>query len=604
MKNKLLFASLGLLLGSTVQAGIVLNGSNANLVVEANATLVTDGMKNGGVITNNGVIDNKGNWENTGTAYVDNLVKFTGTSAQTISGTSAFETVHVDNASGVSLAGGADVSINTVLQLKEGVFTTTGGLLTFLSTAVDHCAFIDNFSGIGWNGTVAGNVDAQRYHASASGTFNQHLMGSPVNAGAFSDFIGLSGANGVAVTPTADCDETQLEPTSNYGTVFEYDESLVTFCSLEGWIVRSSGSMDNGKGYGVAIAGAGTATVTGVPNLNASYTQGGLGNSNWAYTSLQSNSYNSGWHLLANPYLASFDLDATSNSDFDNYVQIMNTFGGFAGTYQPLGMNSSDLLPPFQAFMVRKSAPGAGTFSFDATDRSVGTETFQKPRSTEGLDVLVEGNGFADITRIRFDEDATVGYDTDLDAFKLPSKHGQPTLFTENDGEWSSINSKPDVASTPFIPMGFQPGTSGTYTFNVQNLNLPTGVTAVLEDVQLGVFQSLNSNPIYSFYADASDNWNRFIIHFTSTITDVRNAERTEDVKIWSDGTNVMVLPAHLQNQAELTVFNAVGQVIATGSVMPHQQTTIDLSDKAAGVVIVQVRGHENTYSQKVVLTK
>jgi hypothetical protein len=595
-----LFFSLSLF-SQRCYSGIVTQG-NAKLIISANATVVTDGMVNNGTILNSGTLDNNGDFTNNGTALVEGLVKFTGTTSQTISGSSDFITVHVANAAGVSLAAGANVTINEVLELRTGTFATGSANLTFLSTSVTHCAIIDNFSP-GFSGTMSGPITAQRYHNAASGTFNQHLMGSPINSGAFSSFTTVSGTDGVAVTPTSDCDETQLDPSSNYGSIFEWNEALVSSCHLEGWVVRSSGGMSNGQGYGVAIAGAGTVSVSGTPNLNASYTQTNLNNSNWNTTSLQGLPYSSGWHLLSNPYLASFDLDGAANSAFDNFVQVMNTHGGFAGTYQPLSMSSSTLLPPFQAFMVRKTNAGAGTFTFNGSDRSLGTAAFHKVEALEGsMEILVEGNTYADITYLQFDPASTTTYDPQFDAYKFLSAPGHPTIYTRVGTDWLSINTNPDVASTPVVPMGFRPGANGSFTFTAQQMNLPVGVTAILEDVQLNVFQSLNTDPTYTFASQVSDSPDRFNVHFT-TVTEVENL-LVEDVRTWSNGSQVFVQPLNLEEQATVNVFDATGRLLLASSVQPNIQTTIDLTHKATGVVIVQVTTSKNAFTEKLIITQ
>lgn len=582
-----------------VEAGIVTQG-NAKLVISANATVVTDGMVNNGTILNSGTLDNNGDFTNNGTELVEGLVKFTGSTGQTISGSSAFITVHVDNAAGVSLVAGANVTIDEVVELANGTLNAGSGLLTFLSTSVTHCAIIDNFSDAGFSGTMTGNITAQRYHAAASGTFNQHLMGAPVSGAAFSDITAVSGSNGVAVTPTADCDETQLDAASNYGSIFEFNEAQVSSCVLEGWNVRSSGNTSNGKGYAVAISGAGTVDVTGTPNLGATYTQSALNNSGWNNTSLQGNPYNSGWHLLSNPYLASVDLSyAGGNTAFDNNVQVMHTFGGFAGTYQPLSMSGTELLAPFQGFMVRNSSAGAGTFTFNEADRRLATATFQKTGIVDGLDILVEGNGFADITKIRFDADATIGYDTYYDAYKFPSKLGQPTLYTVNDDEWSSINTKPDVASTPSIPMGFQPGTDGTYTFSVE-MDLPTGVTAILEDEQLGLFQNLNDVPTYSFSSLATDDWDRFTIHF-SMVTDVEETFVNRP-SVFCDGTTLTVVNAGVNESVTMTLYDLTGRVLLTETIQSNETAQFPVSQFATGIAVTQLHGAAFQISEKVVL--
>lgn len=608
-KQKVIALSCLLLVtGIDTYAGIV-TSTGSYVVVNTGATLVTDGVVNAGTLTNNGTIDNNGNWNNTGTVAVGSLVKLTGTGAQTLSGTTTFETLHLDNGSGASLTGGAVVNINTLFELKNGTFTTTGGTLRFLSTSVTHAAVLDNFS-TGFGGSVSGNVTSQRFYNAASGTYNQHFMSSPVNAGAFSSFASLSGTDGTFVTPTSDCDETQLDQTSNYGNIFEWDESNVPLaggCVLAGWKVRSSGSMTNAKGYSVMLTGSGTINVTNPANQTNNYTQSGLTNSNWSSTTLQVHGFNSGWHLIGNPYQSSLDLDATANSNFDNNVVVLNTHGSFAGTYQPLAMAGSGVLPPFQAFMAHKSTTGgSATFSMGLTggseDRTVTGATFHKT-DEYGMTVQVEGNGFADITYVDFDANATAEYDAQFDGYKFPSNLGQPTLYTLIDEQWTSVNIHPDVASTPFIPMGFEPGTNGTYEFSADVAGLPQGTTVTLEDIRENVFQNLNNNPHYSFTSSVTDNRDRFILHFNG-ITTVMEEEVNTHAKVWSNANRIMIDASALKENTVASIYNAAGQLITESNITAGQVLSLNMDNSATGIYVVRVAGLSELSSHKVVIVK
>lgn len=597
-----------LLTAYSTNAGLV-TSTGSYVVVNTGATLVTDGLVNAGTLTNNGTIDNNGNWNNTGTVAVGSLVKFTGGSAQTLSGTTTFETLHIDNANGVSLTAGAVANINTLFEAKRGTFTTTGGTLRFLSTSVIHAAVLNNFSPT-FTGSVSGNVTSQRYYNAASGTYNQHFMSSPVNAGAFSSFASLLGTDGTFVTPTSDCDETQLDQTSNYGSIFEWDESNVPLaggCVLAGWKVRSSGNMANAKGYSVMLTGSGTINVTNPANQTNNYTQTGLTNSNWTSTTLQVHGFNSGWHLIGNPYQASLDLDATANSNFDNNVVVLNTHGSFAGTYQPLSMSGTGIVPPFQAFMAHKSTTGGtATFSMGLTggteDRTVTGATFHKT-DEYGMTVQVEGNGFADITYVDFNSDATPNYDAAYDGYKFPSNLGQPTLYTLIDEQWTSVNIHPDVPSTPFIPMGFEPGTDGTFEISADVLGLPQGTTVTLEDIRENVFQNLNNNPHYSFTSSTTDNRNRFILHFND-ITTVMEEEANTHAKVWSNADRIMIDASGLKENTVASIYNAAGQLIRESSITAGQVLSLDMHNRPTGIYVVHVAGLSELSSHKVVIVK
>ncbi|MCS6935549.1 MAG: S8 family serine peptidase, partial [Chitinophagales bacterium] len=335
-------------------------------------------------------------------------IVFSGGSGHALDGKLVVNTITVDNSSAtVVLQPTAEIEVSEALELKRGHFDASTGKLTFLSPNEYQCAILDNFSA-GYGGTFSGSIFAQRGYASADAVslYNQHYFSSPVNSPSFSQFAPLTGADGIAVTPTADCDETMLQYGSNYGNVFEYDESNVVNCYLEAWKVRSSGNAVNGRGYSVVKNGLGVLTLHGAPNLG-NYSISGLSNSGWSITTKQGSTYQGGWHLLGNPYLASLDLDYTVNTDFDDNVLVLHTHGTYAGTYQPLSMSGFEVLAPFQGFFARKSVSGgAATFNFSNSNRSMTQTAFHKNGAYQ-MSLLVQGNGYADITYFNFNPLAT-----------------------------------------------------------------------------------------------------------------------------------------------------------------------------------------------------
>jgi hypothetical protein len=56
---------------------------------------------------------------------------------------------------------------------------------------------------------------------------------------------------------------------------------------LAGWEVMGGGSADNSRGYSAYLTGAGAPlSVTGAPNMAASYSLAGLTNTGWTNTTL------------------------------------------------------------------------------------------------------------------------------------------------------------------------------------------------------------------------------------------------------------------------------------------------------------------------------
>ncbi|MDW8420196.1 MAG: T9SS type A sorting domain-containing protein, partial [Chitinophagales bacterium] len=521
-------------------------------------------------------------------------VVLNGSVAHGLSGKLSFSTLQLNNLAGAGILATAQVDIHEYLELRQGNLNVAG-VLNFKSPNEHHSAILDNFSP-GFSGTITGNVRAERGYAAATATslYSQHYFSSPINNVPFSQFAPLYGSDGVYVTPTANCDETQLEANSNYGNVFEYDESNVTTCNLQAWKVRSSGNAQNGKGYSVVKNGSGVLTLTGIPNLG-NYSISGLDNSGWNITTLQMNNYQGGWHLLGNPYLAALDLDYSLNGGFDDNVLVLHTHGPHAGTYQPLSMSSNDVLAPFQGFFARKSLVGTSpeTFNIQQANRRRTQTAFHK-NGAHQMSLEVEGNGYADITYFNFDENSTNGFDPEYDGGKFRSFEGQPTIYSLIGGVWASVNTNTNVASTPRIPVGFSPGKDGTFRITASGFEGLSNTTVYLEDRKEKVMQNLSQSPNYIFVAHKNDNQERFVLHFqqspVSKISDPFNYDLR--VTVFPNPATGMI---YIEIQDELNkgeeinveIVDVNGKVVQTNKVLPNKG--IDISLLAPAVYQIKI---------------
>jgi PKD repeat protein len=435
-------------------------------------------------------------------------VRMVGSAQQQIIGSTNFDRLLINNSAGVTNTG--DVAILNLLALETGV-VTNNGTITFLSTSDSHSATLDHFSP-GYTGALSGTVIAQRF-IPVTGS-NQHYMSTPLQTTSLAQF-GASGTSGFVI-PTSNCDETQLQSGSPYGSVFQYHEDQGAGCSLGGWEVKTSGAADNGRGYSMYQNG-GTFSLTGQAQLANSITVPSLTNSGWAsHTTLQGRPQSSGWNLVGNPFLAYLDL--STHAGFDNQVQVWMTNGPYTGTYQPLLMGSGTAnIAPFQAFMIHRTN-GSGNFVFNETEctNTPSSTNFYKANDNE-LKVNVSGNGFSDKTLIAFNADASNGFDPVFDANKFHSKLGQPTLYTLAGTEHLAIDVLPSLTTTAAVPLSFEPGTNGAFTFTFDNVSAfdPTSFI-YLEDKKVGGnWLDIRANNNYNFNALKNDNWDRFMLHFT-----------------------------------------------------------------------------------------
>ena len=508
---------------SYIQAGTPFSPTvNIAGLTVGNITLV-----NGAVLTLANDLTLCGNLTGSGTTLYSGvagpgklIMKSTPSVLQTISGKTRFVgALRIDNSAGVRVNYGSTQVVNA-LELKTGVLTVTNsGFMTFISTSSSQCAIIDNFSA-GMTGSISGAVVMQRKYDAPTAPFykTQHYMGSPVDQPLLTQF-GANGTPGYIINTT--CNERASSPGSPFGDVAQYDEDHGAACTLQGWKIMNAGSAVNGRGYSVSKNGAGTLSLTGVPNQATSYARTGLTNSNWSNSTLQGYLDVSGWHMMSNPWLANLRITTNGGAGIDNQVAVWQTTGGFAGTfaYYQVGFDNVDIAP-FQAFLVHKTSPGGtASYTISGSDRvrTPATIQFQSLTNDHELSVYVDNdaNGLRDKTIVAFNASATDGFDPIYDGNKLGGDPNRLSLYSMNNSLPMARNTLTSINNTSTVDMNFDAGTSGTFTMSFDGLNSfdPTSYI-MLEDKKTNTMYNVR-NGNYTFTGDTADSKNRFVLHFT-----------------------------------------------------------------------------------------
>ena len=580
--------------------------NNSTLTVQSGANLYFDGAavnQASGTIANSGTLHLKGDFTNNGTAAIAGTVKVDGAGTQSINGVSTFTLLDVAKTGGTATVTGGTNSITDILRITSGTMNANGNVV--IVSDASGTALVDDFTVTQPPGTLSGNLRVQRYiDGSPSNGF--HHLGSPVNNPSITELSELSlyGTDGVAVTPQPTCDPLALDPSSNYGNLFEWHENgpwTVSGCWQSGWFVRSAGSLTKGRGYAGIVFGAPTTLeMSGVANTSAF--------TNVTYAGLShTNATGDGWQLVSNPFPSPIQWNNVP-AGFDAQAHFWQDGGYYSGTYQPMmpGVGASHLIGSMQGFFVR--TPSSGNFTLTQNDRSLGDPPFFQDIVVNTLTLVIEGNGYADKTNLYFsDEGPTNAWDNMLDANKIKSNTNQPTLFTNVDDLRISINALQFTGHPNTIPMGLFPGTAGTYVITAQDLNTFDMASQIyLEDLQQGVIQNLFTDPIYTFTADPNDNENRFLLHFNlSGQTTGINANGDNSVAIYGYGSSINMMVNFEQPQTGvISIYNMLGQEIYTekGSYMGRHE--IKLNGIASGSYIVRASFDKNTYTERVILAE
>ena len=313
------------------------------------------------------------------------------------------------------------------------------------------------------------------------------------------------------------------------------------------------------------------------------------------------NSTFNGWNLVGNPYPSTIDWDAASGwtktgVGISVYFRSNGTFYTYNG-----GLGTGDAtryIPPMQAFWVRvTSGQTSGKLKCTNNVRVHNTHNIYKSapfNNTLHMTLSKISNGLTDDTYIRFNPDATDGFDYQYDAYKMFAiDTAYPQVYTNNGLDDIAINNLSELIGERVIPLGFKTTASGQFTFTADMVSSFTdnGNTVYLKDLITGTFQNLSLNNTYQFYSDATSGLNRFTIHFNPSITNIKQDVKNQ-IQIYASSNEIHIDALDMLD-GDVSVYDILGQVIATKHLSGSTSGIIALEDNDAIYVVKYTTGSQ-----------
>lgn len=312
------------------------------------------------------------------------------------------------------------------------------------------------------------------------------------------------------------------------------------------------------------------------------------------------------WELISNPYPSSIDFDILRalNSNVNNKFSLWDPFAGNWVEYAG-GAGADKFIQVGQGFFVETNV--GGTFDFTNTGRAHSNNAFRETMANI-LTVTATGGmeGYRDVAIVRFDANATNGYDINMEAKFWESQNSDATSLrsvTEDNLELA-INVLPTESLSGemlSVPLKFDCGYSTDYTLSFTDIeSFEMGTEIYLEDLKTGEdWIYINDNPIYTFNATSNQSSDRFIVHFFGPTGMEEISE--ESIDIYSSGQNAYVRNNTNENIKMIYVYNLSGELIMSTKSDNQKVSKLRVSDKI-GYYVVRVITDTNTYTKKVLI--
>jgi len=455
------------------------------------------------------------------------------------------------------------------------------------------CSGLTILSGAALTVENSGNLSVQNNLVLASSA-NSLPTGSFINAGITT--IGnqtyiqrwLSGGqNHFIASAVSNVTLNMLYNPSNPGYFYKYDEPTKSWINL----YQLTTPIEPGKGYALNFENNELVELHGSFYNNSSYSPV------ISYTADKGG--NDGWNLVGNPYTSALDWEnaawVKTNLEGGIYFYDGTNYQTYNGGYG-VPATATQYIPAMQGFFVKATATGSALTIPKASQVHNGQQYYKENREVvDALRLKMTRNGYSDETLIRFSEDATAGFDADMDAYKLFGFNPDvPQLFTIS-STYQTINAlKVQNTSTwneVCVALGYKAGSSGEYIIEASDIaSFTSGQVNTIElfDNETGEYMNLIENPVYTFTSDEGMNTARFKIYFNREITGI-GENNMQNVEIYSMEKTIFIKNA----SGTAVVYSLVGQEIKR--TVLNEQVINSIHMAKGGMYVVKVIKDNNS---------
>ena len=478
-----------------------------------------------------------------------------------------------------------NVTIDSIAKLtNNGTFTINDSLVFNVSSNTQSSQFINK-------GTVTNNgkiVIRKRFLPE----FGWYFMSFPFDVK--SDQIYLAGTSTPARWGDLTDDLVDFYAAEYDGYQRANTQSMSTGVGLN-WINvtdRAAGNMKlfkAKKGYIIAVDHDLVIDFTSVAGESALFSTSDETITTTKYAS--GSTLHQDWNLIGLPYASGFKLLDASNS------KPYYTYNYSQKNYLTVMPGDDVTVDAFTSFFLQAFTPGVDVVSFSSLGRAMKIGAVQKNIFDE-VNLTLSNKTYSDNTRIRLQEDATVGYDLGKDAVKMLSPVSTvPQLYSISNGISLSVNALPATVNS--INMITKIGENGEYTLRLNNKDalLQNYSKVMLYDYSTQTTTDLLQTESYNYTATTGTSTRFNITLYGTTVTNVDTEDAKSPIQVQTNGNEISL--SGLKDNADVRIYDVAGRTLAR---YHDVKNGVSIGIKIPGVYLVQIESQSKTYNTKIII--
>lgn len=317
---------------------------------------------------------------------------------------------------------------------------------------------------------------------------------------------------------------------------------------------------------------------------------------------------NSEFVACGNPYPSPVQMNTVSlGSNVGANYYVWDATAGAAGAYITNPWTLSYVIPTYSAFFTTVSSNSNNTITFEEQDKDTGgAALFKGTANNDWIELIINDSSTKwDRLLINLNNNSMALQDKQ-DAIKLYNP-GLDFYTISDDQVRLAVDVRPYTAGKS-IPLGLTAyNRYNKYVIKTGIFNVPKGVKLYLHDKYLNTQQELKAGFEYWFDVNsdtASQGNNRFEINMVGTTTGI--SPTIQDAKIF-----MYPNPAHdavkisfnnIDSLAEIRLLSTTGKTVYTKGITNTGSINISLANLPAGIYIVELKGGNVSFSQKLIV--